>query len=274
LTSDRVAHWGALFDELYAGEGAADDPTFDVSGWKSSFTGEPLPAEEMREWLADTVDRLRALAPRNVLEIGCGTGLLVFRLAPGCASYLATDVSRRALEKLGAHLGPLAEQVRLELRPAEDFSGIAPGSLDLVILNSVVQYFPDLAYLEEVLAGALRAVRPGGTVFVGDVRSAALLPAFSAELRRYGRARRETELAVDPARSGSAGPRFRQVTFNVLVGGVPVEGAYVTFRINSGNLIQAGVSTARLLAENIDRTSCCSTRLTPNVASSVSSGRP
>ena len=39
-------------------------------------------------------------------------------------------------------------------------------------------------------------------------------------------------------------------------------------------LIHAGVSTARLFAEKIERTSCCSTRLTPNVASSVSSGRP
>lgn len=39
-------------------------------------------------------------------------------------------------------------------------------------------------------------------------------------------------------------------------------------------LIQAGVATARLFAENTERTVCCSTRLTPNVASSVSSGRP
>ena len=39
-------------------------------------------------------------------------------------------------------------------------------------------------------------------------------------------------------------------------------------------LIHAGVSTERLSAEKIERTSCCSTRLTPNVASSVSSGRP
>jgi amino acid adenylation domain-containing protein len=213
--TDHVAHWGALFDELYAGEGAADDPTFDVSGWRSTFTGEPLPAAEMREWLADTVDRLLALRPRRVLEIGCGTGLLVFRLAPCCESYLATDVSRLALERVGSHLGPLTDRVRLEPRPADDLSGIAPGSLDLVILNSVVQYFPDLAYLERVLAGVLRAVRPGGAVFLGDVRSAPLLPAFytaletagagadadPAELRRRvrERARRENELAVDPA---------------------------------------------------------------------------
>ena len=39
-------------------------------------------------------------------------------------------------------------------------------------------------------------------------------------------------------------------------------------------LIHDGVATDRFSAENIDRTSCCSTRLMPKVASSVSSGRP
>ena len=39
-------------------------------------------------------------------------------------------------------------------------------------------------------------------------------------------------------------------------------------------LIHDGVDTARLLAVKTERTSCCSIRLTPKVASSVSSGRP
>ena len=38
-------------------------------------------------------------------------------------------------------------------------------------LNSVIQYFPDLDYLMTVLEGAVESVRPGGAVFVGDVRS-------------------------------------------------------------------------------------------------------
>ena len=39
-------------------------------------------------------------------------------------------------------------------------------------------------------------------------------------------------------------------------------------------LIHSGVLTERFSGENTLRTACCSTRLTPNVASSVSSGRP
>ena len=58
------------------------DPTFDTSGWNDSYTGEPIPPTQMREWVDGTVARIRGLAPRRVLEIGCGTGLLLFRVAP------------------------------------------------------------------------------------------------------------------------------------------------------------------------------------------------
>ena len=42
-------------------------------------------------------------------------------------------------------------------------------------MNSVIQYFPDLEYFMKVLEGAVESVRPGGAVFVGDVRSLPLL---------------------------------------------------------------------------------------------------
>ncbi|MCP4656713.1 MAG: hypothetical protein GY856_14975, partial [bacterium] len=86
---------------------------------------------------------------------------------------------------------------------------------DTVVLNSVVQYFPGIDYLVEVLRGAVEVAAAGGSVFIGDVRSLPLLDAFSAsvelaqaegsmavaELReRIGRLRRrEQELVIDPA---------------------------------------------------------------------------
>ena len=50
-----------------------EDPTFDTVGWNSSYTGQPFPAAEMREWLDGTADRILSLQPESVLEIGCGT---------------------------------------------------------------------------------------------------------------------------------------------------------------------------------------------------------
>ena len=51
-----------------------------------------------------------------------------------------------------------------------------------MILNSVVQYFPSIDYLLRVLEGAVNAVAPGGSIFVGDVRSLPLLEAFHASV--------------------------------------------------------------------------------------------
>src|SRR5262249_28129902 len=50
--------------------------------------------------------------------------------------------------------------------------------LDTVILNSVVQYFPDLEYLLEVLEFAVERVAPGGRIFLGDIRNLHLQEVF------------------------------------------------------------------------------------------------
>ena len=48
------------------------------------------------------------------------------------------------------------------------------------MINSVAQYFPSADYLVEVMRAAVHATRPGGRLFVGDVRSLPVLSAFHA----------------------------------------------------------------------------------------------
>lgn len=191
----RVEHWRRLYDRIYWEPAAPRDrersPGFDFRGWNSSFTGEPIPAALMRQWLEATVTRILTLSPRRVLEIGCGTGLVLSRVAPRCESYVGTDFSREVLAALERRLttGPrLPAEVRLLRREARDFTGIPRGAFDLVVLNSVVQYFPSLEYLVDVLRGAVAAAGPGGALFLGDVRSLPLLETqcASEELHRAG----------------------------------------------------------------------------------------
>jgi SAM-dependent methyltransferase len=160
---------------------------FDISGWHSSYTGQPIPAEEMREWVETTVAELKALQPQQVLEIGCGTGLLLARLAPHCAEYWAVDYSAQVVQQVAALRAsrPELAQVVLEQRLADDFRGLPEQHFDLVILNSVIQYFPSLDYLQRVLAGAVRVLKPGGRLYLGDVRSYALLDAYHASVQLY-----------------------------------------------------------------------------------------
>src|SRR5262249_41213392 len=93
-----VERWRGGFGQGYAPR-AAVDPELDFTGWTSSYTGQPIPQVEMREWVETTVARIAARAPGRVLEIGCGSGLLLLRLAPRCRVYAATDLSPQALAR-------------------------------------------------------------------------------------------------------------------------------------------------------------------------------
>jgi amino acid adenylation domain-containing protein/FkbH-like protein len=180
--SDCLGGWQAVFDETYDQTAEAADHAFNIIGWNSSYDGKPIPAEEMRIWVDTTVERIVALRPQHVWEIGCGTGLLLYRLAPHCANYYATDFSAKVIRNLQqiARWSPALCNVMLRQANADDFTGIRAESFNVVIFNSVVQYFPSVDYLVHVLKEAIAHVKPGGAIFLGDLRSQSLLEAFHA----------------------------------------------------------------------------------------------
>ncbi len=216
-STEQVSQWAMVFDEAYKGGGDAVDATFNVIGWDSSYTNQPIPAEEMRVWVESTVDRILALGAKRIWEIGCGTGLLLFRVAPTCERYLGTDISQSALDFLRAQVqraGAKFRNLTLERRAAHEFDSAENGAFDTVVLNSVAQYFPNLEYLVSVIEGAVRSLRPGGIMVLGDLRSFALLETFHASLELFQaddsttrdqfwthvqtRVRQEKELLIDP----------------------------------------------------------------------------
>jgi len=232
---ELVSSWCAVFEDLYRTSEQQDaDPTFNLTGWISSYTGEQIPAEQMSESVERTIEAIRGLGARRILELGCGIGLLVHRLAPHCERLVATDFSAEAVAYLKSRLGrlgPAMAHVEVLQRDAQDLTGLPPRSFDTVVLNSVIQYFPSLGYLGETLRRAAEVVDDGGAIFLGDVRSLPLLEAFhagvelarasdgttAAELRqRIARAvTDEEELILDPtafAQLALSIPRIRRVT--------------------------------------------------------------
>jgi SAM-dependent methyltransferase len=187
--------WENIFDEAYAKEPVTRDPTLDSAGYVDSFTGAPISADAMGGLVASTVERILEPAPRRILEIGCGTGMLLQRLAPRCERYVAVDASSRAIERLRTRVGSpgATSNVRLEACSALDIASLGE-EVDAVVVNCALQYFPNAAYLFETLRQAARVVSPGGTIFLGEIRSLPLLPAFRASIE-LARARDEDTAA-------------------------------------------------------------------------------
>ncbi len=178
--AELVDQWQHLYDELYDAESAASGFGMDFRGWNSSYTDEPIPLEEMVEWRSATVNRIIALQPQRVLEIGVGSGLLLSQIAPDCDEYWGTDFSAPTIQTLQAAVAAQSwgDRVRLRVQPADVADGLPQGHFDVVVLNSVVQYFPSAGYLAEVIGTAVDLLAPGGALFIGDVRNHTLQGAF------------------------------------------------------------------------------------------------
>ncbi|TRO67713.1 non-ribosomal peptide synthetase [Streptomyces sp. IB201691-2A2] len=211
---DQVGEWQEIYSDEYE-EISTAVFTEDYAGWDSSYDGNPIPFDHMREWRAATVERIRSLEPRRILEIGVGSGLLLSQLAPDAEAYWATDFAAPVIRKIGEDLRQdpeLAAKVTLRAQPADDLSGLpADGYFDTIVINSVIQYFPSIDYLTSVIQGAMRLLAPGGVLFVGDVRNLRLARTFQTEIQQakgvtdeaLERAverglRLEKELLVDP----------------------------------------------------------------------------
>jgi len=217
--STIVSKWRKIFDLSQLSKQAATASVgFNTMGWDSSYTRSAIPDDEMHEWVENTVGDILRLKPVSLCEIGCGTGMLVMRIAPHCERYVAVDQSSAVLKRLKEQLGTapdVAGRVEIVESQAAQLDRFGENTFDTLVLSSVVQFFPNVGYLSKVLENAIKMVRPGGHIYVGDVRSLPLLPAFatSVELfqaaeelsaselrdRIHRRIEREPELALSPA---------------------------------------------------------------------------
>ena len=227
---EHIEEWRTVFDYFQEDEGSSS-AGFDTRLWKSSYTTQPIPDDEMREWVDTTVEEILSLHPAEILEIGCGTGLLLLRIASTSKRYVGVDFSTSSLKSLRkqmAGLDGMSRAVTLLERQADNFENLDDNSFDTIIINSVVQYFPSLEHLTKVLEGALKAAKPGGAIFIGDVRSLPLLEAWSASVELFQapstlslsdlrekirrRVNQERELVISPAFFLALQRRYPQIS--------------------------------------------------------------
>ncbi len=176
----RVESWRQLYESTYGAAGLEGDGVRRFVGWRDSFANQRIPAEQMNRWGAETVERILFSKPGTVLDVGCGTGIVLLPLAEAGVDVTGLDMSERALNEVRRNilqLPPGSGHIKLQ-QCAADAIGSLEGTFDIVVLNSVIQYFPSASYLSHVLDLAWSKLRSGGQLFIGDIRALQLLPEF------------------------------------------------------------------------------------------------
>ncbi|WP_293066656.1 MULTISPECIES: non-ribosomal peptide synthetase [unclassified Moorena] len=189
LLDPLINSWQNLFNQqIEEQKSEVTDPLFNISGWRSSYDNQSLPESQMRIWAGDIVAQVLAHKPKKVFEIGCGTGLLLFQIAPHTQAYYGIDISSISLEYIQQQILQESEKyahVNLAQKRADDIGDIASQSFDMVIINSVIQYFLNVEYLLQVISEAIRIVKPGGIILLGDIQSLPLMKAFHSSVQLY-----------------------------------------------------------------------------------------
>jgi SAM-dependent methyltransferase len=116
-------------------------------------------------YAVDLAQRAAAVAPKRVLEIAAGTGVVTRQLAanlPRDATIVATDLNQPMLDVAAAIA--MAREVEWRRADALDLP-FADASFDAVVCQFSAMFFPDKA---KAFAEARRVLRPGG-VFLFNV---------------------------------------------------------------------------------------------------------
>jgi 2-polyprenyl-6-hydroxyphenyl methylase/3-demethylubiquinone-9 3-methyltransferase len=125
-------------------------------------TSEFKPLHDINPLRLDYIAQAVQLNGKDVLDVGCGGGILSEGMAARGAKVTGIDMGERPLRVAELHTLESGVQVSYRRIPAESLAAENPACFDLVTCMELLEHVPEPA---SIVAACARLVRPGGFVF-------------------------------------------------------------------------------------------------------------
>ena len=146
--ADEVAKFEALASHWWDPQGAFK-PLHDINPLRLAF-----------------VEGSRGLAGKQVIDVGCGGGILAESMAARGATVTGIDASEAALETARLHSKDSGQMVDYVSATAEQMARERPGAFDVVTCMELLEHVPEPA---SVIAACARLARPGAEVILSTI---------------------------------------------------------------------------------------------------------
>ena len=134
------------------------------SWWDPKGPSKPL--HDLNPLRLQYVQRLAELANKEVLDVGCGGGILSEAMARVGAKVLGIDLGQGVLDVAELHAMEAKVPVTYRAVAAEDLARERPGTFDVVTCMEMLEHVPDPG---ATLGALAQLVRPGGDVIVSTL---------------------------------------------------------------------------------------------------------
>lgn len=134
------------------------------SWWDPKGPSKPL--HELNPIRLRYIEKISPLAGKQVVDVGCGGGILSEAMARSAANVLGIDLAQHILSVAELHAIEAGVKVSYRSIAAEALAAERPAAFDLVTCMELLEHVPD----PEAMLAALKAlVAPGGDVIVSTL---------------------------------------------------------------------------------------------------------
>jgi 2-polyprenyl-6-hydroxyphenyl methylase/3-demethylubiquinone-9 3-methyltransferase len=128
--------------------------------------GPMRPLHEINPVRLGWIDRLAPLQDKEVLDVGCGGGILAEAMAARGARVTGIDLAGKPLKVAQLHALESGAQVTYAEGSAEDRAAQQPAAFDVVTCMEMLEHVPEPA---QTVAACAALVRTGGWVFFSTI---------------------------------------------------------------------------------------------------------